>query len=439
MFTSFNAPRSNGMTRWHWRRYYSALLLFSVVVTQYSWAESSIVATRIWPARAYTRITLESDAAIPFKSFTMAEPKRLVIDLKNVNDSPALQHLAAKVAMNDPYIRHIRVGRYQPGTLRMVIDLKSEVEAQLFALQPYAVYQHRLVIDLYPRPVDDPLLAIVGEDALSDTRLAFELSQDANDDKKDKKPLSNTSTPKSAKRLIVIMIDPGHGGEDPGAIGRKGTFEKDVTLALALKLKTLLEKQPNIRALLTRDADYYVSLGDRVQKARRASADLFVSIHADAFIKPHARGSSVFALSAHGATSTAATWLAQRENRADLIGGVKVNLNDQYLARTLFDLTQTATINDSLKWGQTMLNAIAHVNKLHKPRVEQAGFAVLKAPDIPSVLIETAFISNPEEEKRLTNPHYQYKFAQALANGIQRYLSKNPPLVRTNKKHANLK
>jgi N-acetylmuramoyl-L-alanine amidase len=228
----------------------------------------------------------------------------------------------------------------------------------------------------------------------------------------------------------VIAIDPGHGGEDPGALGRSGTQEKDVTLAIARKLKERIEREPNMRAVLTREGDYFIPLQMRVQKARRINADLFVSIHADAFIKPHARGSSVFALSERGATSVAARWLAKRENDADLIGGVNLDVKDRYLKQTLLDLSQTATINDSLKLGKAVLSELGEINTLHKSHVEQAGFAVLKAPDIPSILVETAFISNPEEEARLKSDGYQAKMADALFQGIKRYFSKNPPLSR---------
>jgi N-acetylmuramoyl-L-alanine amidase len=232
------------------------------------------------------------------------------------------------------------------------------------------------------------------------------------------------------ERLIIVAIDAGHGGEDPGAKGRGGTYEKDVTLAIAKKLKERIDQEPNMRALLTRDADYYMPLHMRVSKARRVKADLFVSIHADAFIKPHARGSSVFALSESGASSAAAGWLARKENEADLIGGVNLDVKDPYLKQTLLDLSQTATINDSLKLAKAVLGEIGGINTLHKPHVEQAGFAVLKAPDIPSILVETAFISNPDEERKLKSDAYQDKMAEAVVAGIKRYFAANPPLAR---------
>jgi N-acetylmuramoyl-L-alanine amidase len=231
-------------------------------------------------------------------------------------------------------------------------------------------------------------------------------------------------------RLVIVAVDAGHGGEDSGARGKRGTQEKDVTLAIARRLKERIDKEPNMRAVLVRDGDYFVPLAQRVSKSRRVKADLFVSIHADAWVRPDARGSSVFALSERGATSTAARLLAQRENQSDLIGGVNLAVKDPVLARTLLDLSLTATINDSLKLGKAVLSELGDINTLHRGAVEQAGFAVLKAPDTPSILVETAFISNPDEEKRLKDSAYQDKIASAVLGGIKRYLAQNPPLAR---------
>jgi N-acetylmuramoyl-L-alanine amidase len=232
------------------------------------------------------------------------------------------------------------------------------------------------------------------------------------------------------KRLVTVAIDPGHGGADPGALGANGSQEKDITLAVARRLKTHIDKQEGMRAILTRDGDYFIALHERVNKARRMQADLFVSIHADAFLKSTARGSSVFALSEKGATSAAARWLAKRENEADLIGGINLDVKDVYLKQTLIDLSQTATIADSLKLGKAVLTELSEINELHKAKVEQAGFAVLKAPDIPSILVETAFISNPDEEKRLLDEDYQERMAEAIVTGIKSYFDNNPPLAR---------
>jgi N-acetylmuramoyl-L-alanine amidase len=243
-------------------------------------------------------------------------------------------------------------------------------------------------------------------------------------------PLSPSAQNK-IDRLIVVAIDPGHGGEDPGASGPSGLREKDVVLQIAMQLRDRLNALPNMRAMMTRDADFFVPLHDRVKKARRVQADLFVSIHADAFMTPQARGASVFALSEGGASSAAARWMANRENAADAVGGINVNAKDAAVMRALLDMSTTAQIRDSMKLGGEVLGQIGKVGKLHKGSVEQAGFAVLKAPDIPSILVESAFISNPEEEAKLRDPQYQARLVEALVTGIRRYFAKNPPLARS--------
>ncbi len=377
-----------------------------------------MTAVRVWPAEEYTRVTLELSAQVAYTVFTLEGPDRLVIDLEGVELSPALAALPDKVTPNDPYIQAIRVGRFKPGTVRVVLDLKQPANPQAFPLKPVGEYGHRLVVDVYPLTPVDPLMALV-------------MSKDSSapDPGRSEQPSPGSRGPE-AKRLITIAIDAGHGGEDPGARGRRGTLEKHVTLAIARKLKTLVDKEENLRAAMIRDGDYYIPLHLRVAKARKVNADLFVSIHADAFIKPHARGSSVFALSERGATSAAAQWLAKQENDADLIGGVNLDVPDPYLKQTLLDLSQTATIADSLKLGRAVLAELGSINALHKEEVEQAGFAVLKAPDIPSILVETAFISNPEEELKLRDEAYQEKMARAILAGIKRYLAQNPPIAR---------
>ena len=375
-----------------------------------------IVSTRIWPAQDYTRVTLESRSELKFELFSVKDPERLVLDLEGVELGPALAELNNKVAVGDPYIERLRVARNRPGVVRLVLDLKSEVKPQVFTLKPVGEYGHRLVLDLYPLVPVDPLAALIASGG--------KLPSSA-------EPAGPQAAPAPDKprvaRLATIVIDPGHGGEDPGARGRRGSQEKEITLTIARRLKALVDAEPDMRALLTRDADYYVPLQVRVDKARRVKADLFVSIHADAFIRPHARGSSVFALSERRATSEAARWLAKKENDADLIGGVNIDVKDKYLAQTLLDLSQTATIDYSLRLGNSVLGELGQVNTLHKGRVEQASFAVLKAPDVPSILVETAFISNPEEEKRLNDEAYQEKIARAILAGIKRYLARNPP------------
>lgn len=384
-------------------------------------AQAQVVSSRIWPARDYTRVTLESKSELRYTLISVKNPERLVIDLEGVELNAALAALDGKVATGDPYIEKLRVGRNRPGVVRLVLDLKTEVKPQAFTLKPIADYGHRLVIDLYPVVPQDPLAALIeaqGRPAAREPALDKPAEATAERPPADK--------PKVA-RLATIVIDPGHGGEDPGARGRLGTREKDVTLLIGKRLKALIDAEPDMRAVLTRDADFYVPLGVRVDKARRVKADLFVSVHADAFIRPHARGSSVFALSERRATSEAARWLAKKENEADLVGGVNIDVKDRYLAQTLLDLSQTATIDHSLRLGSAVLGELGQVNTLHKPRVEQASFAVLKSPDVPSILVETAFISNPDEEKRLNDEEYQDKLARAILAGIKRYLAKHPP------------
>lgn len=391
----------------------------------------SILAVRVWPAADYTRVTLEHDSPIKFSHFTIENPDRLVVDIEGVEFNKVLESLSGKVAESDPYIKLLRAGRFKPGVVRLVMELKTRVAPQVFTLAPVGEYGHRLVLDVYPEKPVDPLLALLQEQSRSDRPLQsaeeLKLEEPARPElgKADKKrPEPGKS---KVNRLITITLDAGHGGEDPGAVGRGGTHEKTVTLAIARRLKAKLERQSNVRVALTRDGDFFVPLGTRVQKARRVQSDLFVSIHADAWIKPEARGSSVFILSEKGASSTAARWLAQKENDADLIGGVNINVKDPFLARTLLDLSQTATSADSMRLAKAVLGELGGINRLHKASVEQAGFAVLKAPDIPSILVETAFISNPEEERKLADEGYQDQMAEALARGILRYLEQNPP------------
>ncbi len=389
----------------------------------------SVLAVRVWPAADYTRVTLESSAAVKFSHFTVKNPERLVVDLEGVELNGVLDGLSGKIGTDDPYIKLLRAGRFKPGVVRLVMELKTEVAPQVFVLAPVGEYGHRLVLDVYPANPIDPLLALLEKKdlqqiPLDDKPVPAEPQQSAvAEQKRPGKPVVD--------RLVTITLDPGHGGEDPGAVGRGGSHEKNVTLAVAKRLKAKIDAEPNMRAVLTRDSDFFVPLHMRVQKARRVQSDLFVSIHADAFIKPDARGASVFVLSENGASSSAARWLANKENAADLIGGVNFGTKDPMLARTLLDLSQTATINDSLKLGKAVLGELDRVGDLHKPHVEQAGFAVLKAPDIPSILVETAFISNPEEERRLNDEAYQDKLAEAVMSGIRKYFKLNPPLAKS--------
>ena len=437
---------------------------------------AAIVAVRVWPAADYSRVTIESDQTLLARQFLADNPPRLVIDIDGLELSPALRDLVGKVRAEDPFIAGVRVGQYLPRVVRLVIDLKQAVAPQQLVLAPVAAYQHRLVFDLYPTEAPDPLLALIRERETASDAAARSV-QDALGEFIGRIPLPGPATAPGAtppplvverskppaipapgapqpprgtpapmaptqpgtlpadeqgsiNRLVVVAIDPGHGGEDPGAIGPTGLREKDVVLQVALKLRDRLNSVPGMRAMLTRDADFFVPLHERVRKARRVQADLFVSIHADAFFTPAARGASVFALSENGATSAAARWMANKENAADGVGGVAVaSVKDAQVLRAMADMSTTAQIRDSLRIGREVLQLIGQVGTLHKRSVEQAGFAVLKAPDIPSILVETAFISNPDEEARLRDDAYQDKLVAALHTGIRRYFARNPPLA----------
>ena len=427
-----------------------AILMILCWLPQQAHAAVAVSAARVWPAQDYTRLTLESKQAIRHNMFTVSNPERLVIDLEDVDLGDTLNGLTKLVGEDDPYIKSVRVGRFKPDVVRLVLDLKSEVKPQLFVLKPVGEYGYRLVLDVYPMQPPDPLMALLEPPKVSDAQAASApaaTSQAAVEAPAEEKPgpgikpdtgkvdlpppavtPPHKNIPELRARTLIVAIDAGHGGEDPGAIGRRGSREKNVTLAIARKVKILMDGVPDLRGVLIRDGDYFIPLGERAAKARKVNADLFISIHADAFIKPDARGSSVFALSERGATSAAARWLAKKENEADLIGGVNLAVKDPHLARTLLDLSQTATINDSMKLAKHVLGELGDINDLHRGQVEQAGFAVLKSPDIPSILIETAFISNPREERRLNDANYQMKIANAILGGIKRYFAQNPAL-----------
>jgi N-acetylmuramoyl-L-alanine amidase len=490
----------------------SLICLLSFGFTSTVQAANIVSAARVWPAQDYTRITLESNQPFVYKMSVIQNPDRVVMDIENMDLNQIVKSLSDKILASDPYIKQIRVAKFQQSVVRIVVDLKTQAKPNAFTLTPTGDYKYRLVLDVHP--LIDPLMAMVAErDAATiqserivtatqpEVQGATSVAIDAtnkdsatkgvtqpsvvveplptqktdeiessptseasklvvtktiemtpenpevnqqNVDKntaqdkasaKNKKNSFNNSDIKSGvskdSRQIVIAIDAGHGGEDPGARGANGSREKDVTLMIAKKLKDAIDNEPNMRAVLTRDGDYFIPLHGRVVKARNMQADLFVSIHADAFTNPAARGSSVFALSERGATSASARYLAKKENESDLIGGVSLDDKDPVLARTLLDLSQTATINDSLKLGKAVLGQIAGINTLHAKRVEQASFAVLKSPDIPSILIETAFISNPEEERRLNDDGYQDKLVASILTGIKKYFSTNPALAKT--------
>jgi N-acetylmuramoyl-L-alanine amidase len=417
---------------------------------------ASIVAVRVWPAPDYSRVTIESDASLSFSQTFIPNPPRLAVDVKGIDLNPALKELVAKVSANDPNISGIRVGQFGPGVVRLVLDLKQAIAPQVFSLTPVAAYQHRLVFDLYPTQVADPLETLIAERLRESTSArvtpspvadplgeliaqtsqarAPEVAVPPKQVRRLPPQSMSAPTPAATDRLIIIALDPGHGGEDPGAIGPAGTYEKDVVLRLAHRLRDRINAASSngnpMRAFLTRDADFFVPLHIRVDKARRVQADLFISLHADAFFTPRPQGASVFALSQDGASSSAARWMAAKENKADMVGGLNVRAKDAQVKRALLDMSTAAQIKDSLQLGGAMLKEIGRVGKLHKPRVEQAGFAVLKAPDIPSVLVEAAFISNPDEEAKLNSPAYLDQLADALMRGIEGYFARNPPLAR---------
>ncbi len=410
---------------------------------------AQILAVRVWPAPDYTRVTLENDSALKATHFIVQNPERLVVDIEGLDLNPTLKSLVAKIQSNDPYIKQVRVGQNRPSVVRLVFDLKEEIKPQVFTLAPVGEYKHRLIFDLYPVKAVDPIAAMIEKGdwtrdpaapigkpelpAVPDPMARQETEMPAMVVVKPEPKLVSKVEPGQPKvaRLITIALDPGHGGEDPGALGASGSREKDIVLAIAKRLKFKLEELPNVRVMLTRDGDYFVPLGTRVDKARKVQADLFVSLHADAFVESSARGSSVFVLSEKGASSSAARWLANKENLADTIGGVNRASADLQLASVLLDLSTTAQINDSMKLGKAVLGEIGGIARLHRGAVEQAGFAVLKAPDIPSILIETAFISNPEEEAKLKDNGYQDQIADAITKGIRRYFAKNPPLAKS--------
>ena len=396
---------------------------------------------RLWPSPDYTRLTLEAPHPIAYKYFTLNNPERLVLDMEGVELSPALSQLASKLASNDPYVAAVRIGVNRPGVMRLVLTLKTPVKPSLFQIKPLGEYGHRLVVDLYPVQAPDALAQLGFGKKLEQVAVVEPPAPKFNAEDPTAAPnppppepaLVNPAqinkpptTGKRSATQMIVAIDAGHGGEDPGARGATGLLEKHVTLAIAKRVKAKIDQEPNMRGVLVREGDYFVPLAGRVNKARSLRADLFISIHADAFIRPEARGSSVFALSETGATSAAARWLAKKENEADLIGGINIDVKDQFLKRTLIDLSQTATINDGLKLARLVLVEIGEINTLHKNDVEQAGFAVLKAPDIPSILVETAFISNPEEEAKLNDEGYQDKLAAAIVTGVKNYFAKQP-------------
>ena len=387
------------------RGVFASLLLLAGV----SHATTQVNGVRMWPAPDNTRLVFDLSAPVEHTLFTLKSPDRVVIDLKNArfaNDLP-------QFSFDETLLKGVRYANRGNQQLRVVLDLKHAVSPKSFVLKPHQNYGHRLVIDLDDRNAEKTIKKSV--------------------------PTVTNSTGKDQPRDVIIAIDAGHGGEDPGATGRRGTREKDVVLAIARKLQALVKNQRGMQPVMIRGGDYYVSLGDRVKKARKANADMFISIHADAFNDRRARGSSVFVLSTRGASSETARILAESENNADLIGGVSLHDKDELLQRVLVDMVQSAKIEDSHEVANKVLRGIKGVNRLHKNRVEQAAFKVLKTPGIPSILVETAFISNPEEERKLRSPRHQMAMAQAIMNGVRSYFRTNAPqgtiLAMQEKKH----
>lgn len=423
----------------------AATILLLPVIPRVAMA-AKLLAVRTWPADDYTRVTLELDSELRAEHFTLENPHRMVVDIQGMEMNPALNDLVRKVRPDDPYIRSLRVAQNRSNVIRIVFDLKQAIAPQVFTLKPVGEYKYRLVLDLYPKVAQDPLMALLKkmpQKKLDEDPLARVLNDISRNPKGTgmaatpilpdsvAPPVKPDSRPPSLgrRRMVTIALDAGHGGEDPGAIGKGGTREKDVVLAIAKRLKARIDATPGMRAYLTRDGDYFVPLHVRVEKARRVKADLFVSIHADAFPRPTAGGSSVYVLSERGASSTAAKWLAAKENSADLIGGLNIQARNNQVAKILLDLSTSAQIKDSTQLASTMLDNLRGVYRLHKPQVEYAGFAVLRAPDMPSILVETAFISNPTEEQMLRTAATQDRFAVAMHNSIQQFFKANPHLA----------
>ena len=351
---------------------------------------------RIWAGPEYTRAVFDVSGPLDYKLFELAQPDRIVLDLRASALAPGFKPPAASGVL-----KSLRAGKQGAGDARVVFDLAEGVRPKSFLLPPADKFGYRLVLDLYP----------------ATAKVA---------------PVKSAAPPPPGKaRSVVVAIDAGHGGDDPGATGASGTHEKEITLAVARQLKKLIDQTPGMTAVLTRDSDYFIPLERRYLKAREAKADLFVSIHADAFTNSDARGSSVWVLSPRGASSEAARWLADRENRSDLVGGISLDDKDDTLAKVLLDLSQGATMGASNAVAEQVLGALRKLGPTHRSYVERANFVVLRSPDVPSILIETAFISNPDEEKRLRDERYQHKLAESMLGGIRRYFAKTPSLART--------
>ncbi len=372
------------------------LLLLLIWIAPVAQAASlKVSGVRLWAAPDSTRVVFDVTGPVEHQLFTLDGPDRLVIDLKHAHmDKGVVSQLSA-----GGVVKGLRSGTRNKDDLRLVLDLSGPVKPRSFVLKPNQQYGHRLVIDLF------------GADAA-----------------KQRKPVTvKRAAPPSRLRDLVIAVDAGHGGEDPGARGHRGTREKEVVLGIARKLAAMIDREPGMKAVLVRDGDYYIGLRKRIDKARKHRADLFISIHADAFRDRRVHGASVYVLSRRGASSEMARWLAARENAADLVGGVSLDDKDDLLAEVLLDLAQTATLETSTGVANNVLAELRRLGKVHKRQVQHAGFVVLKSPDIPSLLVETAFISNPSEENRLRSRKHQQKVAAAIFRGVRNYFTANPP------------
>lgn len=445
----------------------SGTLALSLLPMKLAYA-AQMVDVRMWPAEEYTRVTLEHDQPIKFKYFLVRSPMpyRLVVDIEGLTLTAKLQKMISDVSPNDPYIKSVRIGQYTPTIVRLVMDLKSEVRPEVFSLKPVANYKYRLIFDIYPVESEDPIAGVIaglnGQKTPSDPlgellaqnktksnaqspAISQNQSKDSATNKKNNTPpapAQSKATPQATKtpsakpaakvkRDIVIVVDAGHGGEDPGAVGKRKTYEKHITLSIAKRLERLIKREKGMKVVMTRSSDHFVSLSQRVMIAQKAKAHLFVSIHADAWTKPSAKGASVYALSERGATSSAAMWLAKNQNEADLIGGANFKEVDKRLQSVLVDMTTSWKINYSLELGHSVLQYLGKINTLHRKQVEQAGFLVLKAPGIPSILVETAFISNPQEERKLKTAAYQQNVADAILKGIKAQVKKNDSIMQS--------
>lgn len=390
---------------------------------------ADMVAVRSWPNADYTRVTIELTDHVRFKHFMVRSPKpvRLVVDVKNLRFTEKFKSSISKVSKSDPYISAIRAAQFDPETVRIVIDLKRDATPVLFESEPNSQYKYRLIFDIHPAGYKPDAVdaAIAASGAAPASGSPAKHAAGKTPAKSGPKQAVNKPPPRGTGRLVVV-IDAGHGGEDPGAVGRARTCEKHVTLAIAYRLKALFDKDPKFKPLMTRKADVFVPLGKRVRFAMANKASLFVSIHADAWTSPKARGTSAFALSQHGATSNAARWLAQSQNEADIIGGVDISKVETKGQQTFLDMNAEWKTLYSLEMGYFMLNRLGRINTLHNKKVEQAQFLVLKTPSVPSILVESAFISNPDEEKKLKTSSYQQKVAQAIYDGIRDKVARDP-------------